>query len=311
MALHEEGGAYSGYGYGGGTVFELSPTSSGSWTETVLYNFSGTGSDGLAPEAGLVFDALGNLYGTTVEGGDYGFGTVFELSPLLGGGWSETTLHSFNLNGTDGVKPYAGLTFDAAGNLYGTTADGGDGTGCTYNCGIVFKLTPSEGGTWAETILHSFTGSGTGGYAPVSSGVIFDSIGNLYGTTSLGGTYGGGTAFELSPTKGGAWEVKWLHGFGGNYDDGWAPITGVIFDTYGNLYGTTVGAGTVGGTVFELSPATGGKWSEKVVHSFKASDDADEPTGLTLAPGGYIYGTSTYGGSGSSGSEGIVYEIRP
>jgi hypothetical protein len=228
-----------------------------------------------------------------------------------GGGWNETTLHSFNLNGTDGIRPYAGLTFDDAGNLYGTTAEGGEGTGCSYGCGIVFKLTPSAGGTWAETILHSFTGSGTGGYAPVRSGVIFDSVGNLYGTTALGGTYGAGTAFELSPAKGGAWDVKWLHAFRGLTYDGYMPTTGVIFDTYGNLYGTTVGGGTVGGTVFELSPTTGGKWSEKVVHDFNTLDDGWDPNGLTLAPDGDFYGTTSAGGGSAGEFGGIVFAIRP
>jgi uncharacterized repeat protein (TIGR03803 family) len=135
------GGAYQcSLGAGCGTVFELSPNGTGGWTETVLHSF-GNGTDGAIPSAGLIFDAAGNLYGTTAYGGDYGGyngdGTVFELSPNGSGGWTETVLHNFHYNGTDGVSPYAGLIFDAAGNLYGTTREGG-----TSSYGTVFEITP-------------------------------------------------------------------------------------------------------------------------------------------------------------------------
>ena len=163
--------------------------------ETVLHSFNNT--DGAYPVAGLIFDAVGNLYGTTDGGGNfggncgtYGCGTVFELSPNGSGGWTEKVLYSFSNNGTDGANPIAGLVRDAAGNLYGTT----DGGGGPYNSGTVFELTPQAGGGWTEKVLHSF--SFFHGRSP-EAGLILDAAGNLYGTTSYGGAYGGGTVFEF------------------------------------------------------------------------------------------------------------------
>jgi uncharacterized repeat protein (TIGR03803 family) len=181
-------------------VFELTPAAGGGWTEKVLHNFNENGTDGALPRAPLIFDAAGNLYGTTEYGGTYydsDLGTVFELTPTAGGGWTETVLHNFN--GTDGEFPYSSLIFDGAGNLYGTTSAGGTYSSCLsgYYCGTVFELTPAAGGGWTETVLHSF-GNGTDGYSP-SAGLIFDAAGNLYGTTPHGGTYEGGTVFEVTP----------------------------------------------------------------------------------------------------------------
>src|ERR1035438_3767949 len=150
--------------------------------ETVLHSFNSNRVDGTTPVASLVLDAAGNLYGTTENGGTYNQGTAFELSPTVGGGWTETVLHSFG-NGTDGANPYAvNLIFDAAGNLYGTTDQGG-----IYGYGTVFDLSPSQGGGWTETVLYSF-GNGTDAKAPLG-GLIFDSAGNLYGTTLAGGIH--------------------------------------------------------------------------------------------------------------------------
>jgi uncharacterized repeat protein (TIGR03803 family) len=184
------GGAHS---YG--TVFELAPIGDGSWTETILHSFEKIDGDGLAPEAGLIFDGSGNIYGTTVGGGAYGGpgtgGAVFELTPVAGGGWTETLLHSFG-NGADGSGPFSSLIFDGSGNLYGTTIRGG-----AYGDGTVFELTPVAGGSWTETVLHSF-GHGKDGSGP-ASGLIFDGSGNLYGTTGGGGAFGSGTVFEITP----------------------------------------------------------------------------------------------------------------
>src|ERR1035441_332430 len=216
--------------------------------EKVLHNFNNNGTDGTNPRAGLIFDAAGNLYGTTENGGTNGVGTVFELTPTAGGGWTETVLYSFcsQANCTDGYQPWAGLIFDAAGNLYGTTVYGGTAdTTCSY-CGTVFELTPNGSGGWTETVLHSF-GDGTDGFYP-SAGLIFDAAGNLYGTTAMGGTYDypwDGTVFELTPAAGGGWTEKVLYSFGGGTDGYW-PEAGLIFDAAGNLYGTTysgVGSG--------------------------------------------------------------------
>jgi uncharacterized repeat protein (TIGR03803 family) len=175
--------------YGPGTVFELTPAGGGSWTEKVLYSF-GNGTDGAYPEAGLILDAVGNLYGTTDEGGTYYSGTVFELKPAAGGGWTEKVLHNFNNNGTDGAYPYAGLIFDAARNLYGTTNWGGT---YGFQYGTVFRVN-ADGGR--EQVLHSF-GNGTDGANPYA-GMIFDAAGNLYGTTYGGGTYNYRTVFEIT-----------------------------------------------------------------------------------------------------------------
>jgi len=188
----------------GGTMFELiAPAAGGRWTEKVLHSF-GIFPDGWDPFGGLVMDGAGNFYGMTFNGGvndtaNTG-GTVFELSPTGSGGWTETVLHNFSDNHMDGFWPGAGLTLDAAGNLYGTAQAGGVyETGPDYVRGVLFELTPPAAGTttWTETILHSF-GAGKDGQDP-NSNVILDGSGNFYGTTNRGGTYGGGTVFEVTP----------------------------------------------------------------------------------------------------------------
>src|ERR1022692_3971273 len=198
--------------------------------EKVLHNFNNDGTDGAEPYAGLIFDAAGNLYGTTSVGGTSNTGTVFELTPAAGGTWTEKVLHSFNNDGTDGLEPYAGLILDAAGNLYGTTQDGG-----TAFTGTVFELTPAAGGTWTEKVVYSFANNGTDGTIP-KAGVIFDAAGNLYGTTTQGGTHGGGTLFELTPAGGGTWTEQVLHNFG-NGTDGFSPQASLVLDGAGNQIG--------------------------------------------------------------------------
>ena len=217
--------------------------------EKVLHSFNNNGTDGIVPDGGVIFDAAGNLYGTTWSGGAYDYwGTVYELTPAAGGGWTEQVLHSFNNVDTDGASPAAGPIFDTAGNLYSTTAGGG-----TYLKGTVFELTPTAGGGWTETVLHNF-GNGTDGATPIA-GLIFDAAGNLYSTTSGGGTSGNGTVFELSPNGSGGWTETVLHNFHYNGTDGVSPYAGLIFDAAGNLYGTTREGGTSSyGTVFEITP---------------------------------------------------------
>jgi uncharacterized repeat protein (TIGR03803 family) len=188
-----------------GVVFKLAPNSHGTWTESVLYSFTG-GADGAHPYAGLVFDAAGNLYGTTYASGAYNNGVVFKLTPNPEGTWTESILHTFT-GGADGATPYAGLIFDAAGNLYGTTDLGGGGTACTSGsghmtgCGVVFKLAPKPDGSWTESVLHTFTGGADG--ANPYAGLIFHAAGNLYGTTTHGGFDNNGVVFELTPTSSG------------------------------------------------------------------------------------------------------------
>src|ERR1039458_10243465 len=293
--------------YGAGTVFELTPAGGGSWTEKVLYSFGAYGTDGVVPYAGLIFDAAGNLYGTTNAGGTYyQYGTVFELTPAGGGNWTETVLHNFVANGTDGYYPWAGLAFDRFGNLYGTTQDGG-----TYVVGTVFELTPAGGGNWTETVLHNFNNNGTDGIIPLA-GLIFDAAGNLYGTTTEGGTPGGGTVFELTPAGGGSWTEKVLYNFNYNGTDGWGPQVGLVFDAAGNLYGTTPWGGTyTDGTVFELTPAGSGGWTETVLHNFNEFGNGDgyyPLAGLILDAAGNLYGTTSVGGTYYN--YGTVFELQ-
>ncbi len=286
------GTTFQGGTAGVGTVFELTPAGGGTWTEKVLYSFGGA--DGNGPFGGVIFDAAGNLYGTTIGGGTYLAGTAFELSPAGGGTWTEKVLWSFG-NGTDGTSPAAGLIFDAAGNLYGTTQTGG-----TNGAGMVFELTPAGGGSWTEKVLYSF-GNGTDGEQP-AAGLIFDAAGNLYGTTAFGGTSSKGTVFELTPAGGGNWTEKVLLRF--NVTGGANPQAGLIFDAAGNLYGTTFGGGAYNlGTLFELTPAGGGTWTEQVLHSFGNGTDGSGPwAGLTFDAAGNLYGTTRYGGSYGGGT---------
>ena len=241
------GTAYSGGAHGWGVVFKLDPTGK----ETVLYNFTG-GADGGGPNAGLIRDAAGNLYSTTLGGGNtskscfagYGCGVVFKLD-LAG---NETVLYTFT-GGADGGSPWAGLVRDAAGNLYGTTITGGTkGNSCLYGdgCGVVFKL-DSAGN---QTVLHSFSGGADGGN-PLA-GLTLDTSGRLGGTTEYGGTHGGGVAFELGE-KG---NETVLHEFCSrpNCVDGDSPVAGLLRDRAGNFYGTTSYNGAyVAGVVFKLS----------------------------------------------------------
>jgi len=235
LILDKAGNLY-GTGHGGGTfeygvVFEFSA----SGTESVLYSFTG-GTDGGRPYAGVVQDKLGNFYGTTLQGGAFGLGTVYKLTPS----GTETVLHSF-AGGSDGTTPYGGVILDSKGNLYGTTTEGGPA-----NAGIVFKISPSG----SETVLYTFAGGSDGANPTVA--LVRDKAGNLYGTTYNGGNGNGsgdGTVFEISPT--GVHTV--LYTFTGGAD-GAVPDAGLILDKHGNLYGTTLGGGIGFGVVYELTP---------------------------------------------------------
>ena len=286
-----------------GTVFELIPGTGGTWTEKVLYSFGATSTDGATPYSSLIFDASGNLYGTTEHGGGTGVGTVFELTPGTGGSWTEKVLYSFAGGEVgDGALPFGGVIFDSKGNLYGTTTEGADGGG------IVFELSPGTGGSWTEQVLYSFPPEEGG---PEAS-LLFDSSGNLYGTASDGGTNGTGAVFELIPVTGGSWTEQVLYGFGTTGTDGTTPYGSLIFNGK-NLYGTTQMGGANGtGTVFELIPGTGGTWTEKILYSFgsESGDGAYPNCGLILDSSGDLYGTTTSGGSHGSGSNGgTVFEL--
>ncbi len=288
------GTTWQGGANGGGTVFELTPGAGGSWTEKVLHSF-GNHMDGSFPGCGLVFDAAGNLYGTTYSGGQNGMGTVFELTPDGSGGWTEQVLHHFT--NADGAFPYSGLIFDGAGNLYGTTSGGG-----WYNNGTVFELTPTIGGSWTESVLHSFNNRGAGGANPVAGLLLV--AGNLYGTTGQGT----GRVFELTPIGGGSWTETVLLNFYGA--DGADPYASLIFAGAGNLYGTTVEGGTYNrGTVFELAPDGRGGWTGKVLYNFGNGTDGFWPyNSLITDATGNLYSTTSEGGTYGQGT---VFRLAP
>jgi uncharacterized repeat protein (TIGR03803 family) len=294
------GGTQTGCGGRGcGNVFELVRGANGKWTERVLHSFAGK--DGARPYASLLFDRAGNLYGTASGGGSYGDGCVFELMPNANGKWTEKVLHSFQSNGTDGGKPLAGLIFDMAGNLYGTTFGGGHlFNGCSsYGCGTIFELFPADNGIWTETILFSFDGpNGTG--ANPSAGVIFDTAGNLYGTA-----YTAGYVFQLTPSGNGQWTETVLDGIGGY------PTASLIFDSAGNLYGTN------GDAAFELKPGTGGQWTETILHAFSLNSKggSNPQASLIFDSTGNLFSTTASGGdlnecTGGPGC-GTVFRLTP
>ncbi|MCU1301132.1 MAG: hypothetical protein JWQ87_1416 [Candidatus Sulfotelmatobacter sp.] len=299
LTFDAAGNLYGSTGLGGaynfGTIFELMPAVSGGWTLKVLHNF-GNGTDGQSPSGVLIFDTAGNLYGTTSGGGSHGnAGTVFKLSPQPSGAWKETILHSFNPNASDGYNPAGGVVLDASGNLYGTTNLGG-----SNNTGSVFKLS-AAGGTWAETLLHSFGNSNTSdGQEPYLVQLSIDAAGNLYGTTEYGGAYKNGAVFEVSPVGGGGWTESVLYSFNPNSSEGYSPSSGVIMDSAGNLYGTLYfGGANNAGSVFKLSPASGGGWTETTIHNFKNDgiDGRNPAASLIFDLAGSLYGNTNDGGA--------------
>jgi uncharacterized repeat protein (TIGR03803 family) len=274
-------------------------------TEQVLHTFT-SGLDGKNPTA-VIFDSSGNLYGATYQGGKSGSGTVYEMTPIAGGGWSKTVLYNFGPIGhEDGYQPVGALTFDAAGNLYGTTQNGGGSANCPSGCGTVFELTYSGSG-WSETVLHRF--SGPDGQNPTAQ-LIFDSAGNLYGTTQVGGAFDKGEVFELTPVAGGKWKETILHSFAAGADGAQPAHAPLAIDGAGNLYGTVVGDVLGGGAVFELSFVSG-KWKKTTLHEFVSRQGIgiSPYNSVTLDAAGNLYGTTYQGGV--SGVEGGVFELTP
>jgi uncharacterized repeat protein (TIGR03803 family) len=325
------GTTYSGGGNGyKGTVFQLSPPSirGASWTETVLYDFPNF-STGINPWAGLTSDKAGNLYGTTWLGGSGADGVVFRLAPprAQGGSWTYTILYNFK-GGVDGGQPQAGAVFDQEGNLYGTTEVGGALNQCIGGCGVVFRLSPSSdpNALWNETVLYKFPSNCDGFCAGTLSGVTLDQSGNVYGTTDYGGTGfcgggGCGTVFRLKrpATKGGAWKHQVLYNFLAG-TDGAAPAANLIFDSKGNLYGTTMFGGTAScggcGTVFRLTPQRNPQkpWVETVLYRFNGGEDGYIPeSSVILDQTGAVYGTTAAGGGIGCESKGcgIIFKLTP
>ena len=371
------GGSGNGCGDNGcGTVYELSPNKDGSWSEAVIYsfctNFDGQDClDGSYPDGGLVLDPKGNLYGATSFGGpdcptecSMGCGVLFELSPPLqrGESWSETVLHNFcstvaNGQCLDGASPTDQLIFDAEGNLYGTTFDGGSGH--APGGGTAFEFSPSSKG-WIETILYNFCSQGTGNDCPdgysVYSGLTFDTSGNLYGTATYSGSENdpsGGTVYELSRsgdgwkhqtllaippnsksnilqgglafdvrgnlygtfsfTEGGVFRLDLLARkiqiFSFNGSDGFDPIGGVYVNSQAEaVYGTTSGSDNGPGNIFQITK----NGTETVLHKFCSFTDCTdgEIPWATLVPdkAGNLYGTTEFGGNYGAG---VVFEITP
>ena len=276
---------------GCGVVFTLNPSAALChavrcyWIENPIYQFA-TLTDGFEPTGNLAFDQAGNVYGTTILGGTgclNGCGIVFQLS-RSGSGWTKTTLHNFT--GGNYVSP-TGVIIDRFGSLYGTTVYGG-----LFDEGMVFQLTPSGSG-WTFSVLYNFHNGINGindGGSP-EGGLVMDAAGNLYGTTGSGGTGGGGTVFELSPS-GGGWTFSVIASLSGYH----GSVGNLAFDGAGNLYGTTRDDGAYHyGNVFKLTPS-GGQWTYTDLYDFTGGNDGGEPNaGVTLDSSGNIYGTALYG----------------
>jgi uncharacterized repeat protein (TIGR03803 family) len=300
-----------------GIVFELSPSTGGDWTESVLYNFISNKTKTSGSDASSLVFRNSELYGSSTWGGE-GEGNVFALKQNDEGTWGLESLYSFS--GPDGEEPnYEGgpLVFDVKGNLYGSSDFGGQ-----YGAGEVFEVSPpaAPGGAWTETTLYSFGAYPTDGQSP-TGGVVLDSAGNLYGTTVVGGNSPGfdGTAFELSPpgVAGQPWTETIIHSFTGGATDGSAPYAGVAFDKAGNLYGTTYTGGPGNcnfnfpgcGTVYELSPGPDGTWTERLLHTFSGSTDGEFPyAGLFVEPSGRAYGVTSKGGTEDFGT---IFGVSP
>jgi len=303
LVFGPDGSLYGTTGSGGlpasgGTVFELTP-SGDTWTETILYRFTG-GADGGEPASAVTFNQSGNLYGTTSNGGKLRDGTVYELSPV-NGGWRETVIWNFGVFTSDGETPFSNVILQQ-GNLYGTTVFGGTGNG------TVFELVPAAT-TWREKVLYRFTGGNDGGN-PIA-GLIPDHAGNMWGATSSGGSGGGGTIFELTPS-GSGWEFHLIYSLSGYGGQG-GPFANLAFDQAGNLYGTTYadGANHVG-TVFKLTNSNG-NWVYTDLHDFDGTDGEYPESSLTFDASGTLYGTTNAGGTGTgcNATCGVAFEITP
>jgi uncharacterized repeat protein (TIGR03803 family) len=300
-SLYGTGNVGGGYGkFGDGVLFQLEP-SNGHWIEHVLHRF-GRGSDGRNPHGGLVADKKGNLYGTTVNGGRYSAGTIYELSPS----GVETVLYDFS-GGEDGSLPIAGLAIDRDGRLYGTTEYGGYFSYyCQAGCGTVFEISPPIGsrGSWKYLVIHEFVGGDPGDGALPVDPLLLDGKGNLYGTTFVNQVYGGGTAFELTPARHKPWTETVLYRFPAYRGDAANPQAGLISDAAGNLYATSENGGaTYMGDAFKLTPpaTSGGAWTDAILYTFVSNKHgAIYPTSnLVFGAAGLLYGTTPYGGTGN------------
>jgi uncharacterized repeat protein (TIGR03803 family) len=281
---------------GCGTVFELVLGTDGDYTEKVLHTFSGSGKNAWGPEAGVVMDASGNLYGTTVFGGSSGSGAAFKLT-LIDGVWKESVIHNFAAYESDGEQPVESVALDSAGSVFGATENGG-----SDHAGTIFEISPNGSGGYTEKTIHSF--KNTDGAHPTGN-VIIDSAGNLYTLTGIGGTIGEGTLIELSPTTSGSWTEAVLYDFSGS------PGPYLTADASGNFYGVAGGGNTDESFVWKLSPATGGAYTEQVLYNICTETGCPigyGPIGVVLDAAGNIYGTNYGGGAYTYGT---AFELSP
>jgi len=294
LALDSQGDVY-GCTEDYGPMFELTP-GTGQWTFNAIWQY------GCDYPVGLILDDAGDLYGNF---GNDETGGISELSPSPDG-WVYTDLYGWcqQQGCPDGVTPLAPFSWDAKGNLYGTTYSGGD-PHC--NCGVAFQVTPNGDGTWTYHVMHRFSYHKDGG-DPYGS-LTVDASGNAYGTTTHAGPYSNGNVFKLTPTKDGGWKLTVVFGFPNYKEDGLAPGGNLVLDKAGNLYGTAASSNCnyTCGLIFKLSPQKNGEWKYSVLHNFSGTD-GDYPNGLTADSQGNLYGTTSTGGKYGYG---VVFEVTP
>jgi uncharacterized repeat protein (TIGR03803 family) len=300
------GGANLTCGSGCGTIFTLKRGANGTWTENVLHSFDLV--HGAYPAVDLILDKIGNLYGTTDV--SKGLGMAFELA-RRSNGWRFDVIHQFNAV-SGGNQPRASLVMDSLGNLFGTTVGGQ---------GAVFELTPDSNGHWTDTLIHKFTPAKGDGASPMA-GLILDATANLYGTTTYGGNKacvaGCGIVFRLVPQSDGTWKEEVLHEFTGG--DGMHSVSGLLADNNGKLYGSAEQGGNGGcfagcGTLFQLTPQSGGGWKFTLLHVFKQTDGGSPQGAMALDTAGNLYGTTVIGGNLAAcpqqGGCGVVFKLAP
>jgi uncharacterized repeat protein (TIGR03803 family) len=265
----------------------------------VVHAFTG-GDDGSGPGARVTVDRNGNIYGMAPTGGMFGLGTIYKIRPTSHGSWIFNVIHAFT-GGPDGATGSAGRMILRHGHLYGAVTAGGN-----YGSGIVFELKPSGVRERELKVLYSFRGQPDGSF-PYGA-LLFDGSGNIYGTTYYGGANGIGSVYKLSPQPVGEWTEEVIYSFQEGAD-GNSPISNLVFDNAGNLYGTTSEGGLGSGTIFKLSPVAPGKWNETVVHAFEGPPDGGfSYNGMVVDIFGNFYGATVHGGDDN---DGCVYQFTP
>jgi uncharacterized repeat protein (TIGR03803 family) len=310
LTMDAPGNLYGTTAGGYNEIYRLSPNGSGGWSESVLYPGSASGFG----FSSVALDAAGNVYSVVVFGGANNKGYVLELSPS-GDTWTFRDIYDFDgTHGStgNGSSLVGGLVVDTAGNVYGTTPEGGTSTACSGGCGVVFKLRP-DGAIWVESVLVNFNGAN--GSLP-GGNLSIDASGNLYGTTQLGGAKAFGTVFELTPNGSGGWMQHVLHAFSDANGDGAQPSSPLTLAS-GVIYGATIsGGGNTGcstiynavgcGTVFKLT-LSGGMWKESILHAFTGLKDGAFPGGVIVDASGNLFGEADSGGD--SNNDGVTFEL--